>query len=117
MWRELWGERREGLQTGSVTSEWELRWEEVPWGGKGGLEGRWEFEAQSCAIPRQTLVWGRVAVVQAKKAGEKSLGLVVAGWEPGRNGELETDSVGELEKDSVGEEGRALGEEEVGEAL
>ena len=55
--------------------------------------------------------------MQAKKAGEKSLGLVVAGWEPGRNGELETDSVGELEKDSVGEEGRALGEEEVGEAL
>ena len=40
------------------------------------------------------------------------MGLVVVGWESGRNGELETDSVGELEKDSVGEEGREpVGEE------
>ena len=97
MWTELWGERREGRQTGWVTSEWELRWEEAHREGKEGLEGRWEFVALSCAIPRQTLVWGKGAAVQVKKAGEKSLGLVVAGWEPGRNGELEMDSVGESE--------------------
>ena len=81
MWRELLAERREGPQTGSVTSGWELRWEEAPWEGKEGLEGRWEFEAQSCAIPRQTLVWGKGAAVQEQKAGGEILGLVVVGWE------------------------------------
>ena len=75
----------------------ESRWDEAPWEGWERLEGRWEFVAQSCEIPRQTLVWGKGAAVQAKKAGGKSLGSVVAGWEPGRNGELETDSVGESE--------------------
>ena len=43
------------------------------------------------------MVWGRGAAVQVKKAGGKNLGLVVAGWELGRNGELEMDSVEELE--------------------
>ena len=105
MWREVWAERREGPRTGSGTSEWELRWEEAPWEGKEGLEGRWEFEAQSCAIPRQTLVWGKGAVVQEKTAGGRILGLVVVGWELERNGEMEKDSVEEWEKDSVGEEG------------
>ena len=98
MWRELLGERREGLQTGSVTSEWELRWEEAPW---EGIEVRWEVVAQSCAIPRQTLVWEKGAAVQEKKAGGKSLGLVVIGWEPERDGGLEKDSVGGEGKDSV----------------
>ena len=86
MWRESLAERREELQTGSVTSGWELRWEEAPWEGKEGLEGRWEFEAQSCAIPRQTLVWGKGAAVQEQKAGGEILGLVVVGWELERNG-------------------------------
>ena len=100
----MWAERREGLRTGSGTSEWELRWEEAPWEGKEGLEGRWEFEAQSCAIPRQTLVWGKGAVVQEKTAGGRILGLVVVGWELERNEELEKDSDEEWEKDSVEEE-------------
>jgi len=81
-----------------------LRWEEAPWEGKEGLEGRREFEAQPCAIPRQTLVWGKGAAVQEQKAGGKILGLVVVGWELERNGEMEKDSVEEWEKDSVGEE-------------
>ena len=49
-------------------------------------KGRREFEAQSCAIPRQTLVWGKGAAVQEQRAGGKILGLVVAGWELERNG-------------------------------
>ena len=49
-------------------------------------------------------MWGKGALVQEKKAGGKSLGLVVVGWELERNEELEKDSDEEWEKDSVEEE-------------